>query len=103
MDTSKDRLRKYYDSHSKFIKLESGKSISVTYLYAKEEPNHFEKGDTTIMEYHLEVNGMEKILRSASLDLIKQMAAIDEGSMISIKRIGEGMQTKYFVTKIEEL
>ena len=54
------------------------------------------------MEYHLEVNGMEKILRSASLDLIKQMAAIDEGSMISIKRIGEGMQTKYFVTKIEE-
>jgi len=102
MKDSKNVLKKYASEASKYLNLKDGEEVQVKYLFVEIVPNHFDSGKKECVRYHLEFNGVEKLLESSSGKLADQMSALSEGDMISIKRAGVGNNTKYIVTKIKE-
>ena len=98
---SRDILKKFASSKSKYFDLPDGEETQVKFLYAEEVPNHFDGGETVCIRYHFEVDGKEMLWDRTSRELSKQMALIPEGEIIWIKRIGEKSKTKYFIRKAE--
>jgi len=101
MKGSEDLLKKYAVSKSKFFSLADGEENTVKYLHAEKVPNHFDRGETECIRYHLEVDGTELLWDRTSRELARQMGGIPEGSTIYIKRIGQKNKTKYEIRRIE--
>jgi len=95
-------LKRYTSSGSMFVKLQDREEIKAKYLDLEEIPNNFDGGKTTIIRYHLEINGVVKFLDRYSRKLADQMVEISEGETILIRREGNKKDTKYFVTRTEE-
>jgi hypothetical protein len=101
MNKSRDILKQFASSKSKYFDLPDGEEAKVKFLYAEEVPNHFDGGETLCVRYHFEINGKKMLWDRTSRELAKQMALVSEGDMISIKRTGEKSKTKYFIRKVE--
>jgi hypothetical protein len=99
---SRDLLKRFASSKSKYFDLPDGEEAQVKFLYAEEVPNHFDGGETRCIRFHFEVDGKEMLWDRTSRELAKQMALIPEGATILIKRVGEKSKTKYSIRKIEE-
>jgi len=99
---SRDILKKFASSKSKYFDLPDGEEAQVKFLYAEEVPNHFDGGETVCIRYHFEVDGKEMLWDRTSRELAIQMASIPTGATISIKRTGEKSKTKYFIRKIKQ-
>jgi hypothetical protein len=98
---SRDLLKRFASSKSKYFDLPDGEEAQVKFLSAEEVPNHFDGGETLCIRYHFEVDGKEMLWDRTSRDLAKQMASISEGEIIFIKRVGEKSKTKYSIRKIK--
>ena len=101
MDKSQELLKKFSSTDAKYFELHSGEGKRVKFLFMEQVPNEFKDGKGTIMRYHLEENGKEKIWDRVSKQLIREMAKVSEGDWIIIKRMGEGKDTTYSVTKTQ--
>lgn len=99
---SRDILKKFASSKSKYFDLPDGEETQVKFLYAEEVPNHFDGGETVCIRFHFEVDGKEMLWDRTSRELAKQMALIPDGEIILIKRVGEKSKTKYFIRKVKE-
>lgn len=95
-------LKKYAFEKSKFLSLKDGGEATAKYLSYEITPNHFNNGETESVKYNLDIGGVKKILESSSGNLAEQMSAISAGDLISIKKTGEGKNTKYVVRKVVE-
>jgi len=102
MNDHRQLLKGFARSGSMFFSLPDGMKATVRFLSAEVVPNNFDGGKTNLIRYHLEVDGVEKMWDRPSRKLAEQMAEIPEGALISIKRIGQKNQTKYFIKRIEE-
>lgn len=102
MNRSRELLKQYVSSKSKFFTLPDGEEAKVKFLFAEEAPNNFDGGKTNLMRYHLEIDGLEQLWDRPSRQLALEMSKIAEGDMIIIKRNGQKSKTKYYVTKVEE-
>ncbi|MGA2775651.1 MAG: hypothetical protein ABSE81_06290 [Candidatus Omnitrophota bacterium] len=102
MDESRQILRDFAKSGSMFFKLEDGDEKTVRFLSFEKAPNNFDGGKTTLIRYHLEVDGVKKLWDRPSHKLAEQMAEIPFGALIKIKRTGQKNQTKYFIEEIKE-
>jgi len=98
---SRDILKKFASSKSKYFDLPDGEETQVKFLYAEEVPNHFDGGETICIRYHFEIDGKEMLWDRTSRELSKQMTLVSEGEIILIKRVGEKSKTKYFIRKVE--
>lgn len=98
---SRDILKRFTSSKSKYFDLSDGEETQVKFLYAEEVPNHFDGGETSCIRYHFEVDGKEMFWDRTSRELAKQMALISDGEIIVIRRTGEKSKTKYFIRKVE--
>ncbi|MDD4980128.1 MAG: hypothetical protein PHC54_02490 [Candidatus Omnitrophica bacterium] len=101
MNKSRDLLKRFASSKSKYFDLPDGEETQVKFLYAEEVPNHFDGGETVCIRYHFDVDGKEMLWDRTSRELAKQIASISEGETILIKRTGEKSKTKYFIRKVE--
>jgi len=102
MKDSGNLLKKYAFERSKFLSLKDEEEVQVKFLSAEIVPNHFDNGETQCVRYHLEVDGVEKLLESGSGNLAEQMSTISKGDTIILKRTGVGNNTKYAVMKVKE-
>lgn len=96
-----NRLAKFSNGSDKFIKLELGDSIKVTYLswkivhdekYDKEKPCYIFKTE----------DGKTKELGTSSKKFAKKMMVIIPGSLLRITKTGEGQKTDFAVKVIKE-
>jgi len=85
-----------------FFNLLDGEESTVRFISAEVVPNNFDGGKTTLIRYHIEVNGIKQMWDRPSRKLAELMSEIPSGALISIKRIGQKNQTKYFIRRIEE-
>ena len=99
MNNSQEILRKFASSKLRFFSLANGEPVNVKFLYAEEVANEFNGGKTSIIRYHLEVDGEEKLWDRTSRSLAEQMSKIPEGEAITIKRTGQGNKTRYTVER----
>jgi len=95
-------LKDFSSSGSMFFKLLDGEEARVRFISFEKVPNNFDGGKTSLIRYHLEVEGEKKLWDRPSRKLAEQMAEIPLDSLISIKRTGQKNQTKYFITIIKE-
>jgi len=95
----KKLLKEYVMKKSQFLDLPDGETVKTKYLGVEEIPNKFDGGETTVIRYHLEVNGKEFLWDRANRDLAKQMINLDIGQEIFISRKGKKNKTKYLVEK----
>ena len=102
MKDSGNLLKKFAFDKTKFLSLKDGEEIRIKFLSAEIVPSHFDNGESQSVRYHLDVDGVEKLLESSSGKLADQMSTMSEGDMISIERTGLGNNTKYAVTKVKE-
>ena len=100
MENNDSSLTDYAASKLRFLTLGEGEEVRVKFLSAEIVPSRFDDGKNKSVQYHLEYEDTEKILTSASGDFARKMAEIPKGSLIFIKRTGQGNQTKYTVTKV---
>jgi predicted nucleic acid-binding protein len=98
---SQDLLKRFAAARSIYFDLPDGEEAKVKFIFAEEVPNHFDRGETSCIRYHLEIDGKEMLWDRTSRELAKQMALIPEGATVFIKRIGEKSKTKYFIRKVE--
>lgn len=99
--TSKDLLKKFASSKSKFFDLPDGEEAQVKFLFAEEVPNNFDGGQTNCIRYHFEIDGIEQFWDRTSRQLAQEMAKINDGDTIRIKRNGQKNKTKYYINKIQ--
>ena len=92
-------LKDWASKQSKFVRLADGESTTGVFLKATEVEDSFNAGKTKI-RYTLEIDGEQKIIESSSVNLARQMGAIEEGEIVKITRTGEGMNTRYSVGKV---
>lgn len=95
-------LKDFANSGSMFFKLSDGEEAIIRFLSFEKVSNNFDGGKTTLVRYHIEVDGEKKLWDRPSRKLAEQMAEIPLDSLISIKRIGQKNQTKYSIRIIEE-
>lgn len=100
MDNS--ALKKFALEKSKFLSLKDGEEVTVRFLSYEIVPNHFDGGETECPRYHIEIDGVKKLWESGSGKLADQMSKLSAGDLVSIKKTGEGKNTKYTVTKVVE-
>ncbi len=101
MDNSNEVLKRFYTQKSKYLVLREGEEVKLRFLWAEETPNNYDGGATTLIRYHVEVNGKEQLFERSSRSLAQQMANIPEGKLIFIKRMGEKGKTRYLVRMAE--
>ena len=101
VDESQEILKRFARGKSKFFHLSENEEAVIKFLSAEEAPNHFDGGKTTLIRYHLEVDGKELLWDRVSRDLAIQMSEIPKGTLISIRRTGQKSKTKYFIRKVE--
>jgi len=101
MDNSQGPLKKFLVSRSNFFSLEDGETKKVKYIGAEQVPNKFDGGKTTAIRYQFEFEGKEQLWDRGSRRLAEEMAKIPEGSFISIKRVGKGTETNYFIEQLQ--
>lgn len=99
MTKSQELLRRCSSTNAKYFEIANGQEKRVKFLYAEEVPNEFNGGKDTIMRYWLEEDGKRKPWDRASKQLMREMAKVSEGDFIIIKRMGEGKDTIYSITK----
>lgn len=87
-------LKDWADSNSKFIKLNSGDSV--TGKYEGHQMGSY-KG-TPLVEYKID----GKVLSSGSSKLATRMDSVTEGAKVKITRFGEGYDTNYEVEIVPE-
>jgi hypothetical protein len=102
MNGHRQLLKDFARSGSMFFALPDGAEAVVRFLSAEEVPNNFDGGKTSLIRYHLEVENNKQMWDRPSRKLAEQMAEIPEGALVSIKRMGQKNQTKYFIRRIEE-
>jgi hypothetical protein len=101
MDTSRELLKKFASSKSKYFDLPDGEEAKVKFLCAEEVPNNFDGGQTKCIRFHFEVDGIEQLWDRTSRQLAQEMSKVSEGETILIKRVGQKNKTKYSIRKVE--
>ena len=99
---SRDILKKFASSKSKYFDLPDGEEAQVKFLSAEQIPNHFDGGETLCIRYHFEVDGKEMLWDRTSREIAIQMASVPAGAIILVKRTGEKSKTKYFIEIVKE-
>ena len=102
MNESKNYLRAFTSSKSKYFELADGEKKEVRFLRAEVVSNPFDGGRTQAVLYYFEEEGKLKEFTRTSRSLAQQMAKVPDGSRINIKRTGKGNETKYFVGLIKK-
>ena len=102
MNRSRELLKQYVSSKSKYFTLPDGEEAKVKFLFAEEAPNNFDGGKTKLIRYHLEIEGLEQLWDRPSRQLAQEISKISEGDIILIKRIGQKSKTRYSITKVKE-
>lgn len=102
MNRSSQLLKEFARSGSMFFKLDDGNEAVVRFISAEPVPNNFDGGKTTLIRYHLEVDGEKKLWDRPSRKLAERMAEIPSSALIKIKRKGQKNQTVYFIEEIKE-
>lgn len=86
---------------SPFLKITDEEPVVGIYKGAKLVEDTFNPGEK-VMQYTLEVDGIEKTFKSKSMRLAQQIKSVGKGDEIEVKRSGEGFKTKWYVTVLEE-
>ena len=102
MNESRERLRNFVMSKSKFLSLRDGEEITLKYLFAGPVKTFFQGTQVESFRYHFEVNGKDMLWDRTHREFAQQMMEFEEGDLISIKRIGEKNKTKYIVKKVNK-
>jgi hypothetical protein len=102
MNEPENKLKNFASGDSNYIKLPRGEDISCKYLSWEIVPSRFDGGKTECAQYHLEIEGQERIFSSKSKALARKISEIPEGTKIKIRIDGEGTKTKYFVEMISD-
>ena len=100
MNKSRELLRNFVISKSKFFQLCDGEEAVVKFLYAEPVKTYFQGTEVEAFRYHFEINGKEMLWDRTHREFAQQMMSFEEGDLISIKRIGEKNKTKYLVKKV---
>lgn len=102
MEGDNQVLTDFVASKSKFLTLEDGEEVRAIYLDARKVESRFFDGEDYAIQYYLDIEDYQKILTSASKDFAKQMQKIPTGSEVFIRREGIGVETRLFVTTMDE-
>lgn len=102
MQNSEEVLGDFAKAKSKFLTLEDGEEVRAMYLGARKVESRFFDGEDHAIQYYLDIEDCQKILTSASKDFAKQMQKIPTGSEVFIRREGIGVETRLFVTTMDE-
>lgn len=95
---NEELLKVYANQTAKYFELNDGDEKTVHYLGAELIDNKFDKtGQSKCVRYKFFEDGIEKFWDRGSRDLALRMATVMVNSVISIKRIGGGNQSKYIV------
>lgn len=94
------KLKDWAEEQSSFVTLEDGESITVVYKGYKVVPNSFDPDKTTV-QYVLEIDGKRKFWSTGSAKVARALDALKEGTEITIRREGEGPNTKYHIAPKE--
>ncbi len=100
MDETKEFLRKFINSKSKFFSLKEGEEKIVKYLFAEPIITNYQGNSIDSIRYHFEVDGKEMLWDRSSRELAIQMEKYSRGDLLSIKFTGQKSQTKYFIRKV---
>ena len=101
MSKSQEALKRFISEKSRYFQIRENEEKTVKYLSSEIVPNYFSKDKSSLIRYHFEEDGIHKFFDRTSKELAIQMSEIPEGSVISIKRTGQGNKTKYLVVKLE--
>ena len=86
------------DKRSPFLSLQDGIPVEGIYKGAKLVDNTFQEG-TKIMQYGLEIDGVIKTFKSASVKLARLMKGIVVGDTIEVVKTGTSFKTQWYITK----
>lgn len=89
-------LKEWAQKHKTYLKLEENEPV-ICRFKGFEEFIDKENDDKDKVRYFLIVGDDEKVLESQSIGLAESMSNIKEGEYISIKRMGQGRNTRYEV------
>lgn len=101
MDKSQELLKRFSSADALYFEIASGQEKRVRFLFVEVAPPNPNGWKGHLMRYHFNENGKEKIWDRVSKQLIREMSKVSEGDIIIIKRMGEGKDTTYSVTKTQ--
>ncbi len=102
MENNHQMLRDFANSGSMFFNLGDGEEKIVRLISFEKVPNNFYGGKSTLIRYHLEVDGEKKMWDRPSRKLARQISEIPFGTLIRIRRKGQKNQTVYFIEEVKE-
>lgn len=86
----------FVNRNSKYIILKSGDSFSGIFRGAKATTNPFDDSKE-LMLYDIEVDGVKKSFKSASVRIARELSRAKEGDFVTISREGDGLKTNYTI------
>lgn len=99
---NEELLKGYANQTAKYFELNDGEEKTVHYMGCELIDNKFDKtGKSKCVRYRFFVDGFEQYWDRGSRSLAIQMAKVMVNSVISIKRIGSGNQSKYEVRVVK--
>lgn len=97
-----NELKEFSSGGSKYFKPARGADIFCKYLFYEVVPNRFDGGKSQCVQYHLEIDGEQRIFSSTSKALAQKISKVPQGSKIKMNVQGEGTHTKYSVEVISD-
>lgn len=95
-----DDLDKYIDENTTFIAIANGEEFEGDYTGRYEVvPNAMDPTKKTVL-YYFKVGESEKPFKTASTKVAKILRNTDAGTRLKVRRAGEGLQTKYEITRV---
>jgi len=99
---SKEILKEFVMSKSKYLRIKDGETVQVKYLKAEEcEVRGNDKIHIGI-RYYFEHNGRKVLFERTNTQLADAMNDFDEGNYLSITRNGQYNKTKYVIKRVND-